>query len=76
MPTEGKTCMYAYSDSDYLDPENSYGICTCRLTFLTPCNCLIFAFRFIWSLASLMANFLASLLSARPALCSVVSFFT
>ena len=51
-------------------------IAICRLTFLTPCSCLIFAFRFIWSLASLMANFLASLLSARPALCSVVSFCT
>ena len=48
---------------------------TCMYT-LTPWSSLVFAFIFIWSLASFIANFLASLFKARPALCSVVTFLT
>ena len=48
---------------------------TCMYTH-TPWSSFIFAFIFIWSLVSFIANFLASLFKARPALCSVVTFLT
>lgn len=48
---------------------------TCMYTH-TPWSSFIFAFIFIWSLVSFIANFLASLFKARPALCSVVTFIT